>query len=289
VTRGGVLNVVALVGAMAAVPYTSARVDATQGQSNAEREALTVWTGEGIKRLAPGFENLMADIYWLRTVQYFGSQRAFDGKKTFDLLRPLVEITTTLDPRLEIAYRYGAIFLSEPWPNGAGKPEEGIAVLEKGTRALPGDWRLYQNLGYFWFLFMHEPRKAAEVLDTASRLPGAAVWLKTLAAHLLGGAGERDAAREMWRQLYEQSERGPMRENAAKRLLNLDALDRVDALEAAAARFEAQQQRKPASLLELGEWAHLSHLDPAGVPFRYDVSTGKVTIDRSSKAWVNPN
>jgi len=36
-------------------------------------------------------------------------------EKRFDLLVPLVNITIALDPRLEIAYRYGATFLAEPF------------------------------------------------------------------------------------------------------------------------------------------------------------------------------
>jgi hypothetical protein len=68
---------------------------------------LYLWSGEHVKRLVPGFENLAADLYWLRTVQYFGGQRLFVSDKRFELLRPLIDITTTLDPRLEIAYRYG--------------------------------------------------------------------------------------------------------------------------------------------------------------------------------------
>ena len=86
---------------------------------------LYLWSGAHVKRLFPGFEGLAADVYWLRTVQYFGGQRLFATSKRFELLRPLIEITTTLDPRLEIAYRYGAIFLSEPSPARGGAPARG--------------------------------------------------------------------------------------------------------------------------------------------------------------------
>ena len=37
-----------------------------------------------MKRLFPGFESLAADVYWLRTVQYFGGERAFAAEKRFD-------------------------------------------------------------------------------------------------------------------------------------------------------------------------------------------------------------
>jgi len=87
---------------------------------------LQVWSGETIRRMAPGFEDALADLYWLRTVQYYGSERRFNTESHFPLLQPLVEITTTLDPRLVLAYRYGAVFLAEPYPVGAGRPEAGL-------------------------------------------------------------------------------------------------------------------------------------------------------------------
>ena len=109
-----------------AVPWTQAQVDRRAGEFRAQEEVLYLWSGTQVKRLFPGFEGLAADIYWLRTVQYFGGQRLFAAHKRFELLRPLIDVTTTLDPRLEIAYRYGAIFLSEPPPTGAGRPREGV-------------------------------------------------------------------------------------------------------------------------------------------------------------------
>ena len=41
----------------------------------------------------------MGGIYWLRAVQYYGSQRAFATDKRFENLAPLIEITNALDPQ----------------------------------------------------------------------------------------------------------------------------------------------------------------------------------------------
>ena len=82
------------------VPFIQNAVDARRGRYQAQEEVLYLWSGQHVRRLVPGLEDLFADIYWLRTVQYFGGQRAFAEGKRFDLLGPLVDITTTLDPRL---------------------------------------------------------------------------------------------------------------------------------------------------------------------------------------------
>ncbi len=101
-----------------------------------------------------GFENLAADLYWLRTVQYYGGKRRDVTNKDFDLLEPLLRITVTLDPDFKIAYTYGATFLSEPFPQGAGMPAKGIALIDEGIRRHPDHWRFYLDKGflYFWYL-----------------------------------------------------------------------------------------------------------------------------------------
>ena len=279
----------ALVLALAAalVPLSQRRIDQQAGVFRAQEEVLYLWSGEKVKRLVPGFESIAADVYWLRTVQYFGGQRLFARDKRFELLRPLIDITTTLDPRFEMAYRYGAIFLSEQPPLGAGRPREGIEVLERGAQALPGSWRLRQDLGFFQFLFMGDATAAAKVLVEASQIPGAAYWLRTLAADLLAKGGDRESSRRMWRQMFEQSEEGVIRENARVWLMILDSLDVRDALAAAVADFERRYGRRPAQLEELvtgGIWKG-PLVDSSGVRFGYNPETGRVFIPETSPMW----
>jgi hypothetical protein len=269
------------------VPLSQAHIDRLTGASRAQEEVLFLWSGEHVKRLVPGFESLAADVYWLRTVQYYGGQRRFAAGKPFDLLRPLIDITTTLDPELEIAYRYGAIFLSEPPPTGAGRPDEGVALLEKGVQALPLAWRLRQDLGFFYFLYLKDTANAARILVEAAEIPGAPFWLRTLAADLLARGGDRDASRRMWTQMFEQGEEGFIRENARAQLRSLDSLDLADAVAEAVAEFARRHGRRPRALGELvsaGLWRG-PLADMAGVPLGYDGNTGRVFVQEGSPMW----
>ena len=270
-----------------AVPWTQARVDRSLGAFRVQHEVLYLWSGPQVRRLFPGFEDLAADLYWLRTVQYFGGERLFARDKRFELLRPLVEITTTLDPRLEIAYRYGAIFLSEPFPVGAGRPREGIELLARGVRNLPSSWRLRQDYGFFYYIYLGDARRAAEILNEAAELPGAAFWLRMLAADLVAKGGDRAAARRMWQQMLDQAEEGIIRQNARVRLQILDSLDVADRLQRLVQETERRTGRRPARLEELREaglW-RAPLVDASGTPFGYDARTGRVFIDRGSPLW----
>ena len=230
----------------------------------------------------------MDDLYWLRTVQYFGGQRAFEKQTRMELLYPLIDITTTLDPRLEMAYRYGATFLSEPRPIGAGRPKEGVAVLERGVRALPESWRLRQDLGFFYHLFLHDSEKAAQIMREASKIQGAPAWLlESIAGDILLEGGDRASSRRMWRQIYEQAEEGILRNNARIRLQILDALDQAEALMALVDEYQQRTGRRPSALAEL-QVAGLLRVpltDSTGVAFDYDPSTGRASLSRSSTLW----
>jgi hypothetical protein len=269
------------------VPWSQAQVDRRVGPYRAQEEVLYLWSGAHVKRLFPGFETIAADLYWLRTVQYFGGERLFASEKRFELLRPLVDIATTLDPRLEIAYRYGAIFLSEAPPIGAGRPREGIELLARGVRSLPRSWRLRQDYGFFHHLFLDESERAAAILDEAAGMEGAPFWLRLMAADLLLKGGSRTDARRMWQQMYDQAEEGIIRENARLRLEILDSLELARRVEEAVARFEGEKGRRPAVLEELraaGAWRG-PLTDAEGVPFGYDRRTGRVSIARESPLW----
>src|SRR2546423_840030 len=72
------------------------------------------------RRMSLGFNGLVADWYWLRSLQYVGRRMlAYQGNLQMDdlspvgltQLAPLLDSATTLDPQFIPAYEYGAIVL----------------------------------------------------------------------------------------------------------------------------------------------------------------------------------
>jgi hypothetical protein len=278
------LLLLAVLGLAALVPAVQGRVDALRTDGSAQEEILYLSRGRDLKRLAPGFEDVMADVYWLRTVQYYGGQRAFATHRRYDLLEPLIEITTTLDPHFTIAYRYGATFLSEGYPAGPGQPERGVALLEKGVQNNPQDWILWQNLGFFTYLYAGDYKRGARYLLEGARQPGAPAWLTMLAADLERKGGDRETARQIWQHLSESVEAGALKENAQRHILALDAADAVDRLNALVARFRGSHARNPHGWEELRDIGLLTGrpADPAGVPLDYDAALGEFFVSVAS-------
>ena len=111
-------------------------------------------SGNTVKRMSLGLEGFAADVYWIRTVQYFGRKLIDSGKPVsaaasqnvrMDLLAPLLNVIVTLDPHHIPAYRFGAIFLPERDLDSA------VTLLEKGINETPNEWRLYQALAYIYW------------------------------------------------------------------------------------------------------------------------------------------
>jgi tetratricopeptide (TPR) repeat protein len=243
------------------------------------KESLYIPSPEAVKALSLGYTGLMADLYWTRVVQYFGGKH-YQRAEQYKLLAPLLDITTTLDPHLLVAYEFGSIFLAQQPPEGAGDPAAAAALVRKGIRENPEAWRLWYHLGYIYFDELHDSKAASEAFLQGSEVPGALPWMKVMAAALAQHAGEAETARYLWTQIYNSSADPDIRANAVKRLIALRVDQEVERLQAVAERYQRETRTVPESFLELVQAGYLPGLpvDPLGNP--YLLAEGRVQVSR---------
>ena len=178
----------------------------------------------------------LADVYWIRAVQHYGGTKLVAPSRTssYDLLYPLLDLTTSLDPHFNIAYRFGAIFLAEPPPGGPGRPDQAIALLREGARgAAATTGSSPRTSASSTTGGSSDYATAAEWFDRAARDPGAPNWLEPLAAVTLaaGRQPRRVAPAVAGRSLDQRRGRLAARRRPRCRLQQLDAMDQIDALE----------------------------------------------------------
>ena len=222
------------------------------------------------RRLSLSFRDLVADIYWVRAVVYYGSERlAPGGERKYVRLYPLLDFSTSLDQRFDVAYRLGAIFLSEGYPGGPGRPDQALQLLEKGRRYEPDQWQFAHDMGFVYYWWLRDFSAAAAHFEEAARLPGAPLWLRTMAAVTLAKGGDRDAARQLWTQLLDGSDVDWIKRSAAFHLQQIRALDDLDALTGLIERFAVRAGRPPASWDDLVQAGLLRAVpvDPQEVPY----------------------
>ena len=206
----------------------------------------------------------------------------------YALLYPLLDITTTLDPRFNIAYRFGAVFLAESFPRGPGRPDLAIALLQKGLRERPDKWEYMEDIGFVHYWYVHDYGSAAEWFRKASEGPNAPWWLKSLAATTLAQGGDRQSSRTMWTAIRQSAEIEWLRNDADRRLAQLDALDAIDVLQRGVDAFAKRTGGAPddwSTLIRAGVVRGVP-ADPGGTPF--EIVAGRVRLSQQSPLWPLP-
>ena len=255
-------------------------------------QTLYVSSGTTLRQLALSFDSVLADIYWIRAIQHYGGTRRDDtSAKEYELLYPLLDIATTLDPRFNIAYRFGAIFLAEVHPNGPGRPDWAVALLQKGVHEVPDRWQYLQDIGFVYYWWQHDYEEAARWFRRASEIPGSPWWLRSLAANTLAVGGNRADSRVLWREIHESSDNEWMRQEAQRRLLQLDALDQVEQYRVAVERFTEREGSVPALWRDvIGNLVRpAAPLDPTGYPYVLDPLSGAVSVSPQSPLFPLPD
>jgi len=241
-------------------------------------EVLYISSPKVLKRMSLGYDGLLADVYWTRAVQYFGDKHHY-GARHYDLLAPLLEITTTLDPQLIVAYEYGSNFLAPQPPNGAGMPRRAIELDEYGIRNNPNEWRLYYQEGFVYYTELKDYAGAAEAFARGARVPNAHPFLRIMAGQMAEHAGDLQMARMMWSTTYQTAQDKAIRANAAAHLRALQVDEDVINLEALVVRYREQTGRFPTrfSDLEMAGMLRGIPTDPIGHPYKL-MPDGRVEV-----------
>jgi len=260
----------------------------------------TLWlqSGSVADRVFLGYKNLVADVYWMRAVVYYGGSRRHSAAQqesgaapsaNFDQLDTLLNLVTSLDPHFKVAYRFGAIFLADTYPAGPGRPDLAIALLQRGIERDAARWEYMEDIGFVYYWWIKDFQKAAEWFKRAGEQPDAPSWLAPLAATTLAQGGHREGSRLLWMQLA-NSDLDWVRRDAALRLQQLDAMDTISQLTPVLRRFVERERRYPSSWEELVEAEHLPRVptDPTGVRFYFDPKVGYIDVSRKSTLWPLP-
>lgn len=170
--------------------------------------------GKVLSFLLKDFSALASDIYWIKTVLYFGRNN-FDedypfqipeffskGKKSLKpvdwetksrrlkLLKPLLDLVVTLDPHFYYPYLFGGLFLSMK----AGKFEESIDILRRGEKVFPQDWRFPLWIGFNYFFYLGDTKSALYEFLKSAGMEGCPGYVMNLATGVAKKSGKKELA-----------------------------------------------------------------------------------------------
>ncbi len=257
-------------------------IDTQRASVSEERDDVLLRSGKLVKVMSLEYAPLLADIYWTRVVQYYGNKRV-RHQANHELLWPLLDITTTLDPNLLVSYRFGAIFLSQPAPAGAGRPDLAVQLIQRGIQANPDYWRLYEDLGFVYYSDLQDYPKASEAFLEGSKIPGAQVWMKVMAAKVAAEGESFAASMFLWKDIYDSTSDAMIKQNALLHMQMLQVKEDCKRLDALADEYAKRNGKRPARMSELVQAGLLRGIpgDPLGFAYVFS-EDGKAELNLES-------
>ncbi len=267
-----VMGILLLAGA---VTTASILAEQLRPRGNRFEELSYLPKGEHLKVAVLGYRHIAADLIWMKAVQYFG-----DMKQTtngFMWAYHATDVVTDLDPDFVLAYQAGGTILGV-W---SGLMEESIALLQKGMRHRPNDWRFPFLIGYDYFYELCDASNGAKYFQQAAMLPGAPPYLPQLAARLAAESGDPEAAIEFLVRFRRQVSDQRVREALDVRIKELVIERDVRVIDEAVGRYKSQEGRMPRALEELVERRFLESIpnEPFGGRYLLSPSGGAVSSE----------
>lgn len=163
-----------------------------------------------IRPLVLDYEDLAADLLWVKSVLYFSEQ--FLGVKKFDHLETLLNTITDLDPRFDKAYLWGgSAFIYTGNLITKAAVEQSNRLLLKGWnfynkelrkwRVSEEFWRIPFMIGFNYAFELKDKKTAAPYFRAASKFPQTPDYIRLMAATMYRKTGDLDASLD---QLEEQ-------------------------------------------------------------------------------------
>ena len=277
-----VFTLVILLGGFFGIWKLQHSIDKRQAELKEDRDYVLLSSAKLMKTMSLEFAPLMADFYWTRVVQFYGNKHV-RGDANLEELWPLLDITTTLDPNLIPAYRFGAIFLSQRAPGGAGRPDLAVQLLQRGVKANPDYWRLYEDLGFVYYMDLKDYKKASEAFLEGSKNPKALIWMKIMAAKVAAQGESYETSFFLWNDVYTTTTDKQIKENAKTHLLLLRVTEDCNKLDQLADEYEKRVGHRPKRVSELRQAGLLEGeaVDPLGYPYIFD-DKGKAALSLKS-------
>lgn len=200
--------------------------------------------------LSLGFNQVVADWYWVRALQYFTDP--VQALNQYRNLGDILDVVVGVDPDYEYAYKFGGIAI--PYDVGRlnwANSDKGIDLLQRGVAHFPGNWELHFHLGFYLLNFRKDPKAAAEHFALAAQIPGAPPYLKLFATRLFSAGGEIDRALVFAQTMLAQAEDPVERKHLEERIQSIRREKSLRELEEAVHRYREETGRWPTSLAEL--------------------------------------
>lgn len=239
------------------------RIEKTYRRSLRERlveEMMYFPSGKFLRPMVMEYQDIGADLIWLRAIQYYGHHLMTDRK--FEWLGHIFEILTQLDRFFIAAYHFGSITMA--WD--ARQPNSAIQLLRTGAKNNPLNWQILFDIGFIYYSLLDDYDAAGYYFLLASKLPNAWNVLPRWSAFAYQRGGKIELSRQIWTDIYNETNNQAIKDLAERNLALLKVDEDIALLQAAVNKYRTTFGKNPSNLYELYKTGYLKYLpkDPWG-------------------------
>jgi TPR repeat protein len=171
-------------------------------------------SGKHLEPATLGHGETVADLAWLRAVQYYGEHRRTDLK--FTRLYHVFDILTSLSPGFVPAYVFGGFALAQEGRDF----DHAVELMTRGIEANPHSGHLAFELGFLYYVRPggRDLPHAAEYFEQAARQPDAPPSARRFAAYVRQHTGDLQVAYALWQGVAQTSGNRYLREMAEREM-----------------------------------------------------------------------
>ena len=246
------------------------QIDGAREEAVGQDELLYLPNEKLLDHFTCGFSSVIADVLWLRCIQYTVSE-FHNPERKFTWLEHMCQTIARLDPHFVGAYQYGGMLLA-----AIDADEAGLKLLRQGLVNRPDTWELPFETAKIYVLNRRDepgsPAMASYYLALAGRDSDHPEYFLEWAQAIQLRHNLAEDGRRIWEGLLATTSDGFMRELAERKLQELNLHEAVDTLNRISEEYEKRVGRK-ATRFEDFEAAGLitGHpTDPLGGEFLLD-------------------
>ncbi len=224
-----------------------------------------------VRYFAFGFENMLADYYWVSAVQ---DMAKWDRRDAY--YPEYFRIISTLDPKFAYPYIFAA--LTVPTKN---IPESLVWLTElsdRGIAAIPTSWEIPFYTGLDFHAIGKSYERAAHYLGIAVKIESSPVAARTAyGLFLLHSSTDYERSRALFQAMYETTEYEETKRVAKERI---ELLDYIEAIDRASVAYKTRNHEFPETLENLVDRGYIQ-VPPEIVkryPIEIDKETGKASL-----------
>jgi tetratricopeptide (TPR) repeat protein len=244
-----------------------------------EREVfVTLPSGKTLKILSFGFQNLVADMLFIWSIQFYS---------TYYLTNTSHYIEQVFDTITDIAPGYKEPYIVGSWIMALeiNDVKMAIRLLQKASRNMPEQYLFDYECGFYAYKYLKDYALAEKFFGQAASKPDAPNLIKRKQAHMVYMKDDLNYAYQMWMDLYKKAKNSLELTSARNHLYQIKFEMDKKYLDQSILLFKQKYNRYPSKLIELVRTGLIKEIprDFHDVDYIYLPEQGTITAERVLK------